>query len=218
MEFEEVIEKYGIDIKKLEEEQLKLAKQLEIEDKIDFSLAEDFAAIDNSFIKNKILSSVSIVDKEFEILDQAYVLDKIRFPYLPEFRAYRELPTMVEAFNKVGRKPDVIFVSGQGITHPRLGIASHLGISIGIPTIGIANSIKDCEIKDEDIYRGGKKVGKVLQVKPESRPLYVSPGNGISIETAYNLAKDFVKLPHKLPEPLHIVAKYGRAVKKELML
>jgi len=218
MEFSEVIEKYGIDIKKLEEEQLNLAKQLELGDKIDFSLVESFGSIDNSFIKNKILAAVSVVDKDFEILDQAYFLDKVRFPYLPGFRAYRELPATVEAFNKLAYKPDVVFVSGEGITHPRLGIASHLGILIGVPTIGIANSVKDCEVKGEDVYRDGKKVGKVLHVKPESRPLYVSPGNGISIETAYKLAKDYVKLPHKLPEPMHISGKYGRAVKKELGL
>ena len=218
MEFDEVIKKYGIDVKKLEEEQLKLAKQLEIEDQIDFSLADNIAAVDTNFIQNKILSSITIVDKDFEILDQTYFLDKVRFPYLPGFRAYRELPAIVEVFNKLGNKPDVVFVSGQGITHQRLGIASHLGISIGVPVIGIANTIRDCEIKGEDIYRDGKKVGKVLHVKPESRPLYVSPGDGISIESAYKLAKEFVRLPHKLPEPMHIAGKYGRAVKKELGL
>jgi len=218
MEFDEVIKKYGIDIKKLEDEQLSLAKQLEIEDKIDFSLVDNVGAVDNSFIQNKILAAVSVVNNEFEIVDQSYFLDKVRFPYLPGFRSYRELPAIVEAFNKLTYRPDVVFVSGEGISHPRLGIASHLGISIGVPTIGIANSVQDCEIKGEDVYRDGKIVGKVLHVKPESRPLYVSPGNGISIETAYKLAKDYVRLPHKLPEPMHISGKYGRAIKKELGL
>ena len=58
----------------------------------------------------------------------------MRFPYISGFRAYRELPSMVEAFNKLEEKPDVIFVPGHGIAHPRLGVASHFSLSVGVPT------------------------------------------------------------------------------------
>ena len=71
-------------------------------------------------------------------------------------------------------------------------------------------------MKKEDILLNGKKVGKVLQEKPGSKPLYISPGNKISIETAYELAKKFIILPHKLPEPLHIAHKYSKEIRKEL--
>jgi len=217
MDQEELIKKYGIDIEKLEKEQITLAKQLEIKDSIDFSLADRFGAVDISFVGNKILASIIVCDKSYEILDRAYVLDKIRFPYLAGFRAYRELPAMVDAFNKLNERPDVVFIAAQGITHLRLGLASHFSLSTGVPTIGIANSIVDCEIKGEDILGDGKVIGKVFESKPGSRPMYVSPGNKISVEKALELCKQFINLPHKLPEPLHLAGKYGRSVKKELL-
>ena len=231
MDQEELIKKYNIDVEKLEKEQIKLAKELEIKDKIDFSLADRFGAVDITFVKNKILASIIVCGrllegedgkKECEVLDRVYFLDKVRFPYLAGFRSYRELPAMAEAFNKLSEKPDVIFISAQGISHPRLGLASHFSLLTGIPVIGVANSVADkdgnIEIKKDDILKKGKKVGKVFVGKPGSRPMYISPGNDISINSALDLSKEFINLPHKLPEPLHLAGRYGREVKKELKM
>ena len=212
---EEIAKKYGIDLRKLEQEQEKLAKQLEIKDSIDFSTVEKIGAIDNAFFQNKIISACVVVSPEMEILEQEYFSDKMKFPYISGFRAYRELPTMIEAFNKLEEKPDVVFILGHGISHPRLGIASHFSISTSVPTIGVANSLLVGEIKGEYVLFNSKKVGRILQSKPGSKPMYVSPGNLISIETSYELAKKFIKLPHKLPEPLHIVHKYAKEIRKE---
>ncbi len=216
MEKEEIIEKYGIDAERLEQEQKKLAKNLEINNAIDFSRAETFGAFDNSFIGNKILSSVVIVDANFEKIDSTYILEKTTFPYIPGFRAYREVPAMIKTFERLKEKPDVIFVNGQGISHPRLGLASHFGLAIGIPTIGISDSAKDCEIQGENILKNGKIVGKVLITKTGSRPIYITPGNKISIESALELTKRLLKFPHKLPEPLHVAGKYNNEIRKEL--
>jgi len=120
MQPEELIKKYNINIEKLKKEQIKLAKQLSIKDSIDFSLADKLASIDISFVKNKILASIIICNKNYEIIDKAYALEKVRFPYLAEFRAYRELPSMISAFNKLSEKPDVVFIYAQGITHQDL--------------------------------------------------------------------------------------------------
>ena len=219
MDKEELIKKYGIDLPNLEKEQVKLAKQLEIKDKIDFSLADKFGAFSNVFIKNKILSCIIVCNKNYEIIDRAYAFEKIRFPYLAGFRSYRELPAMMIAFNKLNEMPDVVFIPGYGIAHPRLGLASHFSISSGIPSIGVSNSIIDCDVKEKDggdIIKDKKKIGKVFQIKPGSRPLYVSPGNLIKVDTSYNLCKQFVNLPHKFPEPIHLAKKYSREVEKEL--
>lgn len=213
---QELIKKYNIDLEKLDEEQLKIAKELEIKDKIDFSLADRFAAFDNTFINNKLLSCIIVCNKSFEIIDRAYVFEKVKFPYIPGYRNYRELIPMIMAFEKLSEKPDVIFVPAQGITHQRLGLASHFGLSVGIPTIGISNSVVDCEVDGEDILKNGKKVGKVLIGKEGSNPLYVSPGNFISINSAYKLSKEMINLPHKRPEPMHLVAKYSKNVLKEI--
>ncbi|MGV8152003.1 MAG: endonuclease V [Candidatus Nanoarchaeia archaeon] len=216
MERDELLKKYNIDLEKLEKEQEKLAKSLQIKDKIDFSLCDRFCAIDNTFLDKKILSSAIICTKEYEILDNVYALEKITFPYIPGFRAYRELPAMCLAFNKLNQKPDVVFVPGEGITHARLGLASHFSLAVGIPSIGVSNSIVGCEVKGDDIFKQGKKVGKVLITKEGSRPIYISPGNDISINTAYELAKKFIKLPHKMPEPMTLASKYSKKVKEEV--
>ena len=216
MEREELIKKYNIDISKLEKEQLKLVKQLEIKDKIDFSLADEFGAFFNTFVKNKILACVIVCDRNYEIVDRAYALEKVSFPYLAGFRAYRELPAMVLAFNKLKEKPDVVFIQAMGIAHPRLGLASHFSLSADVPSVGVSNSVFGCDVKGEDILIGGKKVGRLLKTKPGSRPLCISPGNLISIKTAYELCKDFINLPHKLPEPMHLARKYAREVEGEL--
>jgi len=216
MDREELIKKYEIDIAKLEKEQLKLAKELEIKDKIDFSLADKFGAIHTTFLQNKFLCCIIICDKNYEIIDRAYVLEKVKFPYLAGFRAYRELPIMIMAFNKLKEKPDVILVPAMGITHPRLGLASHFSLSIGVPTIGISNSVFGCKIKGEDIVRNEKKLGKVLTSKSQSKPMYISPGNLITIKSAYELCKKSINLPHKRPEPLHLAGKYARDVGNEL--
>lgn len=213
-----LVKKYGLDLKKLEEEQVRLAKELEIKDKIDFSLADRFGAVENIFFNNKLLSCFIICNKNYEIISRAYSFEKVKFPYISGFRSYRELVPMITAFEKLKEKPDIIFVSGNGISHPRLGLASHFSLSVGIPTIGIANSVIECEIKGEDILKKGKKVGRVLITKPGSNPMYISPGNQISIESAYELSKKMVNLPHKKPEPLHLARKYAKEVQRELTL
>jgi len=217
---EELIKKYNIDLEKLKQEQLKLAKEININDKIDFSLADKFGAIDNVFIQNKILSCIIVCDKNFEIVERVYAFEKARFPYIPGFRNYRELETMMIAFEKLTEKPDVVFVPAQGISHPRLGLASHFGLFANVPTIGVSNSVFGFEAKGkdgEDILKENKKVGNVLISKPGSKPMFISPGYLISIKSAYELSKNLINLPHKRPEPLHLAGKYAKEVRKELI-
>ena len=213
---QELIKRNNIDLNKLEQEQGKLAKSLEIKDSIDFSKVVKIGGFSSAFFQNKIISSVVVLDSDFEILEQKYFSDRVKFPYIPGFRAYRELPAMLSCFELLDDKPEVVFILGHGITHPRLGLASHFAIASGIPSIGVAESLIIGDVKGENVVYNGKIIGKVLNVKIGSNPLYISPGNLISLESAYELAKKFVKLPHKLPEPLHIAHKYSKQVVHEL--
>jgi deoxyribonuclease V len=214
---EELAKKYNIDMEALKREQIKLSKSLSLKDSMDFSLAERISAISTIFVGNQIISGIIVCNPEMEIIEQEYFQDKIRFPYIPGFRAYRELPAMIKAFEKLEEKPDLILINGHGITHPRLGMASHFSLSTGIPTIGIANSLIIGKEKNEDIILNDKKIGKVLVTKPGSKPLYISPGNLISLETAYKLVSKMIRLPHKLPEPMHLAHKYVDEIKDELL-
>jgi len=217
MDESELIKKYNIDIEMLKREQLKLAKVLTFKDSQDFSLIDKIGAVETAIIQNKIVSVIVVCDKEFNILEQQYSADKLRFPYLHEFRSYRELPTLIEAFNKLTEKPQVILLRGHGITHPRLGLASHFAIAVNTPVIGVADNLFDIDkVEGDNILKEGKVVGKVLHSKVKSNPLYISVGSGISLNTSYELVKIFIKQPHKLPEPLHLAHKYAKSVADEL--
>ncbi len=219
MNEDELIKKYGLDIEVLKKEQTKLAKGINVKDAMDFSFASTFGAVESMLINNQIISVIIICDRAGEISEQQYFLDKLRFPYLNEFRSFRELPSVIGAFNKLSNKPDVVFIRGHGITHPRLGIASHFSLLTNIPAIGIAESLFDCDKVDKlNIVRDGKIVGKAFQSKQGSNPLFISSGNNISLETSYNFVKEFIKPPHKLPEPLYLAHRYARDVREELRI
>ena len=219
MEEIELAKKFGINLEALRGEQLKLAKTLQIKDSMDFSLIDKFGAIESIIVKNKIISVAIVCDKNFNVLEEQYFLDSLKFPYIYGFRSYRELPSMVGAFEKLGDKPSLVFLEGAGIIHPRLGLASHFSLASGVATIGVECSLFDInKIEGEDIIKEDKKVGRVLQSKENSNPIYISPGDKISLQTSYNLAKQMIKEPHKLPEPLHLAYKYARNVRKEFGL
>ena len=214
----ELVERYNIDLSKLEQEQIKFAKNLSFKDSIIFDTAERIAGIENVFVGNKIVSAI-IVLQNGEIVEQEYFEDKIRFPYIPGFRAYRELPSMIQAFNKLDEKPDLVFLKGHGSLHPRgLGVASHFALIAGVPTIGIADSLVVGEIQNDNVSMNGKILGKVISTKEGANPIYVSPGNNISLKSSVDMTRRMTVEPHKFPEPLRLARKYAKEVAEELSL
>lgn len=188
-----------------------------MKDAIDFSLADRFAGCDTIMIGNKIMAAIVVLDKDMQISEQQYVARRPDFPYISGFRAYRELPALLECYNKLQEQPDVIFLEGHGIAHPRnCGIATHLGISIQKPTIGIAKGLLSGELINGSIVIKGRKVGNELHTKEGSKPIYVSPGNMISLKTAVELTKKFIIKPHKLPEPLVQARKFANRIRDEI--
>ena len=106
IDFEELAKKYNVDLKELEAEQKKLAKGISLKDAIDFSLADRIAGIETTFFQNKIISAIVVLNSQMEVIEQQYASDIIRFPYIPGFRAYRELPCIIQAFNKLDETPE----------------------------------------------------------------------------------------------------------------
>lgn len=214
---ESIAKKFNIDLHKLGMEQRKLAKAVSLKDAIDFNLADKIAGCNTIVLGNRIIAAIVVLDKEMQILEQQYIAKKIKFPYLPGFRAYRELPALTECYNKLQEQPDVLFLEGHGIAHPRrCGIATHFGIVIKKPTIGVAKNILAGEVREGKIYLNNKLVGIELQTREGSRPIYISPGNMISLKTASELTKKFIIKPHKLPEPLAQVRKFTNRIKSEV--
>ena len=130
---------------------------------------------------------------ELELVESAEAVMPIQFPYVPGLLSFRETPVAVRALERLENAPDLILCDGQGIAHPRrFGIACHIGLITGVPSIGVAKSLlvgKYGELGEKRgsraplVYRN-EEVGVVLRTRDKVQPLYVSVGHKISLETA----------------------------------
>ena len=206
-----------IDTTDLEKEQKKLSKLIKLKDAVKMEDISLIAGCEATTLGNQVICAIAVMSKDFEIIEEKFVSRRAAFPYIAEFRAYRELPAMIECWEKLENAPDILMVNGHGICHPRgLGLASHFSLSIDKPTIGIASSLIKGEVKNGKIIIHGKITGEELITRQGSKPIYISPGNMISLETAVKIVKKFIREPHKLPEPLDAAHRYASKIKDEL--
>jgi len=147
---------------------------------------------------------------QMETLDVATARGNINFPYLPGLLTFREGPVLIKAFHKLRVRPDVLIFDGQGIAHPReIGLATHLGLWLNLPSIGCAKtpllggSITPRPLKGsyELIQKDGREVGAVLRTKDSVSPVFVSPGHRIDLRTSIQLVLDSCQ-GFRIPEPL----------------
>ncbi|UZE94059.1 MAG: endonuclease V [Candidatus Pacearchaeota archaeon] len=218
MKEKEAIEK-GIDIEALKTEQTKLAKNISTKDVFNFENATRFGAIHTEILQKtkEIMACAAVCDENLELIEEKYIIKPIKFPYIPGYRAYRELIPMSIVYSKLEEQPDVIFIEAHGIAHPRgLGLTSHFGVSINKPTIGVAKKVLIGEEKNGEIILNKKIVAKAIVTKQGANPVYISPGHMISLKTAIEVTKRCIKEPHKMPEPIVLARKVAENVKKEL--
>jgi len=204
-----------MDIKKLKEEQLRLSGKVELVD--GFSSIKIIAGVDQSFVGETIISAVILMDyKTLKIIETAHVQQKVNFPYIPGYLSYREAPAIIEAFSRLKNEPDMILVDGNGILHPRkIGLASHVGLALDKPTIGIAKSLLCGELRDNSIYLGQDIVAKRLATRDIAKPVYISPGHKIGFKSMMEIVKHCLK-GHKLPEPVHEAHKAVTKLRRKL--
>ncbi len=134
----------------------------------------------------------------------------ISYPYVTGLLSFREIPLLLKAFKCLERLPDVVLCDGQGVAHPRrLGLASHLGLWLNLPTVGCAKTRlvgKHAKLgprrgQYRSLLHRGKKVGVVLRTRTGVKPLYVSPGHLAGIDSSRRLVAGCC-LQTRLPEPL----------------
>lgn len=128
-----------------------------------------------------------------ELVDYAVSRQPTRFPYVPGLLSFREMPALLVALEQLHVLPDLILCDGQGYAHPRrFGIACHMGVTCGIPSIGVAKSRLIGEPGQPMHRRGawvplkdqGETIGAVLRSKPYTQPIYVSIGHRVSLSLA----------------------------------
>ncbi|MEM6252486.1 MAG: deoxyribonuclease V [Cyanobacteria bacterium P01_D01_bin.156] len=145
---------------------------------------------------------------DLTLLEQAIARRPTTFPYVPSLLSFREMPTVLDALAKLTIEPDLIICDGAGIAHPRrLGIASHLGVLIDKPTVGVAKSrligtygdLPDSKGAWVPLIDRGERIGAVLRSRAGTKPLFVSPGHRISLETAVDYVLQCTP-KYRLPE------------------
>jgi deoxyribonuclease V len=155
---------------------------------------------------------VALSFPELQISTSSIIEAPVRFPYIPGLLGFREIPLLAQAFEALDAKPDLVLVDGQGIAHPRrLGIASHLGLILDVPTIGCAKSRltgSHEEVPNEAgswVYLRDRSevIGAVVRTRANVKPLYVSVGHKISLECSVQWVLDCVR-GRRLPEPTRL--------------
>lgn len=130
---------------------------------------------------------------ELELHEWVIARQPTTFPYVPGLLSFREVPTVLNALEQLNTRPDILLCDGQGIAHPRrLGIASHLGLLLDIPAIGVAKTRLVGSHDDVPDKRGAwvplldkdETIGAVLRTREKVKPLYISAGHQISLESA----------------------------------
>jgi deoxyribonuclease V len=143
------------------------------------------------------------------------------FPYVPGYLGFREVPALVAAWARLAVKPDLLLVDGQGLAHPRgLGLASHLGVVLDIPTIGVAKSLLVGEARPgpeagdtAPILHKGAVIGMALRTRRGARPLYVSVGHRVSLGTAVALVRAACN-GRRLPVPIRAAHDAANAARR----
>ena len=154
------------------------------------------AGVDVGFEENYAISRAAVAVLSFpelQLIEQAIARRPTTFPYIPGFLSFREVPVVLDALSQIKITPDLILCDGQGIAHPRrFGLASHLGLLITVPTIGVAKSRLIGQHEELPPQKGnwqplrhrGEVIGAVVRSRTGVKPLYVSPGHRISLPTA----------------------------------
>jgi deoxyribonuclease V len=170
------------------------------------------AGIDVGFEQDGAVTRAAVVVLDFPSLaprEQAVVRQPTRFPYVPGYLSFREIPAVLAALAKLKTKPDLLLCDGQGYAHPRrFGLACHLGVVTNTPSIGVAKSrligvharlprARGCWVPLMD---AGEMIGAVLRTRTAVKPLYVSVGHRISLETAIAYVLRCTR-SFRLPEP-----------------
>lgn len=148
-----------------------------------------------------------------EVLDQAVARLPTAMPYVPGLLSFRELPALLAAFGALKAVPDLVFVDGQGIAHPRrLGIAAHFGVATDMPSIGVAKKVltgSTAMVLHEmrgafvPLRDGREQIGWLLRSKVGCLPLVVSPGHRVAMASAAELVMRFTGR-YRLPEPTRL--------------
>lgn len=169
------------------------------------------AGVDLSYAGDRGFASLVVLrNRDLTVIEEVLVSREVEFPYIPTYLAYREFPLIAAAVERLGERPTVLLVDGQGQLHPaKCGLACLVGVRLGQPTIGVAKSplagtvrflprVREASPIDLD----GRVMGYALRTSSSAKPLYVSTGHLVHPRTAIRVVRDLARMKH--PEPLRL--------------
>ncbi len=183
------------------------------------------AGADVSYAKRPETMYAAVVVMEWpsgEVVEEVTAERRAEFPYIPGLLSFREIPSLLAAFERLRTRPDVIIYDGHGIAHPRgFGIASHLGVLLDAPTIGCAKKRLVGEHEEPGPERGsqvplrleGKTIGTVLRTRSKVKPVFISVGHRIGLRSAVRLVLE-TGGGYRLPEPTRLAHLLSNAARR----
>jgi len=195
--------------------QLRLSKQIIHEDTLPETI-NYVAGVDVAYAKEISIGAVAVLGfASLSLVESQVVHLKTRVPYIPTLLSFREIPPAYSAIKKLQTQPDVFLVDGQGFAHPyRLGFATHLGLAIDRPTIGVAKSLLCGKVEPvgkhgwAPVMDGEEIIGAEVVTKPGTKPIYISVGHRVSLKRAIEIVGSCTR-DCRIPEPIrraHILA------------
>lgn len=152
------------------------------------------AGLDVAYNGDNLAAAIVVLDGQSLLeVDRSTVLGHTSFPYVPGLFAFREIPVLLEALERLTITPDLLVCDGQGLAHPRrFGLACHLGVLTGLPSIGVAknafvgsySSVAAERGSCSDLVVDGEVIGAVVRTQTSVKPVFVSAGHLISLDTA----------------------------------
>jgi deoxyribonuclease V len=161
---------------------------------------------------------------ELQVVEQRVVSVRVKFPYIPGLLSFRESPPILEAWETLTVKPDVLLVDGHGRAHPRrFGIACHLGLLLNTPTVGVGKSILVGEYRPQDLRmrrgssvplkEGSETIGLALRTREGVNPVFVSIGHRTNLTSAKKLVLQCASR-YRLPEPIRLAHNLVNAARR----
>ncbi len=196
-------------VRKAHDAQLDMSKKLILQDRLPRKI-RFVGGVDVAYIKDRSIGAVAVLDFDsLELVESQTAICKTVFPYKATLLSFREIRPAILCIRKLKIQPDVFLVDGHGFAHPyRCGLASHLGLLIHKSTIGVAKeqlvrNAKKVKTRGNTTFfeHNGQMISAMIITRKGSRPVYVSIGHMVSLETAVKIVKQCTK-QSRIPEPI----------------
>ncbi|WP_125000009.1 endonuclease V [Clostridium tagluense] len=198
-----------------------LKEKINVTNKIDLGNIKVCAGIDIAYWEknNETIGACSIVIIDFQtkkVLEKVHSVGKIEVPYIAGFLAFRELPLILEAVEKITVEPDIFIFDGNGyLHHNNMGIAAHAGLFLNRPTIGVGKTYFKIDKVDfimpenevgayTDIVVKNKVYGRAVRTSKSVKPIFISCGNNIDLNSCYEIAMNLLSKDSRIPIPTRL--------------